>query len=499
MRTLLVAFGLSFLLGILLTRKVRDLATRRGLVDVGGDRHIHTRPIPRLGGLALVISFALPLALLVAVYENDLTRAILQQRALVAALTGGGAVIVAVGLWDDLKGMRAWIKLAGQVAAALVVWGVGVRIEFISIPFVGPIHFGWFAVVVTVLWFVLVTNALNLIDGMDGLAGGVAILAGSALLVMSLATRDTPETAPVALILAGLLGAAAAFLVFNVNPASVILGDTGSLFLGFVLALVAAHSSQKSYAVFSLMAAFLALGLPLFDLAMAVVRRTLTGKRIFSPDQLHVHHLLLRRGLSQRRSVAFLYGVSAAMGGIALVFVSASDVLSAVTLVVTAAALFAAVRYLGYDRIIRAGRRDRALGTFEEAAAARSALVLSLRDRIRTAAGEEAAWNLLREAAPDLGWERIAWNGGPDAPERVWQGEALTRNPGVHFQDLQCTQVPIQGPKGSGAGWFQACWYRQEKVFGPHQELLVSVVAEALAGTRAGPPSDGSMPAKHGS
>ncbi len=481
MRTPLVTFGLSFLLGILLTRGVRDLARRRGLVDAGGGRRIHTRPVPRVGGLALVLAFALPLVLLLTVYENDLTRAVRAQRALVAALVGGGAIIVAVGLWDDLKGAPAWLKLLGQVTAALVVWAVGVRIEFISIPFLGPVHFGWFSIVVTVLWFVVVTNALNLIDGMDGLAGGVAILAGGTLLVMSLAAKETPEAGPVALLLAGLLGATAAFLVFNINPASVFLGDTGSLFLGFVLALVAAHSSQKSFAVFSLMAAFLALGLPIFDLAMAIVRRTLTGKRLFSPDQLHVHHLLLRRGISQRRSVVLLYGVSAVMGVVALAFVSRSNVLSAVAMVVLAAALYAAVRYLGYGRIIQAGRRDRALVGFEEAAEARTAAAYALRTRIRAADGPDAAWALLKEAARDLGWERVEWERPGDAIPRVWQGDSLAHNPGVHFQDLRCREYALPGPGGVASGRLRACWYREERVFEPHQDLLGRLVADALA------------------
>jgi UDP-GlcNAc:undecaprenyl-phosphate/decaprenyl-phosphate GlcNAc-1-phosphate transferase len=481
MRTPLVAFGLSFLLGILLTRVIRDLALRRGLVDAGGGRHIHTRPVPRVGGLALVLSFALPLALIVAVYDNDLTRAMREQGALVAALACGGALITVVGLWDDLGGVRPSVKLLGQVAAALVVWAVGVRIEFISIPFVGPVHFGLFSVVVTVLWFVVVTNAFNLIDGMDGLAGGVAILAGGTLLVMSLAAKDTPEAGPVALVLAGLLGATGAFLVFNVNPASVILGDTGSLFLGFVLALVSAHSSQKSFAVFSLMAAFLALGLPIFDLAMAVVRRTLTGRPLFSPDQLHVHHLLLRRGLTQRRSVAFLYVVSAVLGAIALAFVSRSNVLSAVAMVVTAAALVAAVRYLGYGKIIQAGRRDRALGGFEEAAATRTVAAYTLREGIRASDRPEAAWALVEAAAPGLGWERVEWAAAGESEPRVWQGSSLLHNPSVHFQTLQSREYALEGPDGTPAGRFQASWYREDQVFEPHQDVLGRVVADALA------------------
>jgi len=477
MRSLLFAFGLSFLLGIVLTRLVRDLAVSRGLVDAGGGRRIHTRPIPRIGGLALAASFAVPLALLLALRVNEITLALVQQRRLLAALAGGGAIILAVGLWDDLRGTRPWVKLLGQVTAALAVWAAGVRIEFISIPLLGPVHFGVLSVLVTVLWFLVVTNALNLIDGMDGLAGGVALLAGGTLLVMSLAEKNGLA----ALLLAALLGATAAFLAFNLKPASIILGDTGSLFLGFVLALVAAHSSQKSYAVFSLMAAFVALGLPIFDLVMAVVRRTLTGRPIFSADQLHVHHLLLRRGMSQRRSVALLYGVSALMGGFALVFIFADDVLSAVAIVVTAAALFAAVRYLGYGRIIQAGRRDRALGTFEEAAAARSSAAYALREGIRASDGPDAAWSLVQAAARDLGWARVEWVSDGDAPPRVWVEESLARNPDVHFQDLQCTEYALQGPGGVPTGRLEACWYREDGVCGTHQDLVGRVVADALA------------------
>ena len=152
---------------------------------------------------------------------------------------------------------------------------------------------------VTVFWVVLVINAINLIDGMDGLAGSVVVLAGTSLFVMSLL-----EANPLAcLLLVVMVGATLGFLAYNLNPASIFLGDTGSMFLGFVLALASVHSSQKSYTLFSMVAAMMVMGLPIFDLSMAVLRRFLSGKSLFSPDQHHIHHLLLRKGFSQKQSI----------------------------------------------------------------------------------------------------------------------------------------------------------------------------------------------------
>lgn len=477
MRTLLVAFALSFLTGLALTWLVRNLALRWGLVDEVGGRKIHRRPVPRFGGVAVALAFALPLAGLVLFYPNDISAALYAERPLLIALVGGGAIILALGLWDDLKGARAKVKFLGQILAALVVYKVGLGIQGITIPFVGHVMLGPLGVLATVFWFLLVTNALNLIDGMDGLAGGVAVLAATTLLVMSLVEGNILA----AVLLAAMIGATAAFLVFNMNPASIFLGDTGSLFLGFLLALVSVHSSQKSYTIFSLVAAFVALGLPIFDLSMAVVRRTLTGRPMFSPDQHHVHHLLLRRGLSQRNTVFLLFGATAALGIAALVLIFSDDRLSAITILATGAAMVVAVNFLGYDKIIRAGRRNLVLGSIEEAAAERSRRLQDLRERLLSLDAGAGFWPLVAEALPHLGMSR-AEVVLRSLPEEGWCWEAASaaRPDDVHIQGVVELVLPLQVGRHRVLGELRLRWYQEDEVSRTHQQAVARLLAEAV-------------------
>ena len=296
MRTFLIAFAVAFFFGIGLTWLIRNLAIRWGLYDEPEGRKIHTTPIPRLGGIAVAIAFFVPLIALMW-WDNDISAAFFAEQGLLISLLGGGSLILAVGIHDDLRGASALTKFIGQTTAAMIVFHAGVQISVISIPFAGVVVLGPWTFPVTVFWIVLVTNAINLIDGLDGLAGGVAVLAGTTLFVMSLVEGNVVG----ALLLISMVGATLGFLRFNWNPASIFLGDTGSLFLGFLLALASTHGSQKSFTLFSIVAAFVALALPIFDLSMAVVRRYLVGKPVFSADQYHVHHMLLRKGMSQRK------------------------------------------------------------------------------------------------------------------------------------------------------------------------------------------------------
>jgi len=290
MRTFLIAFALSFFFGIGLTWLIRNLAIRWKLYDKPEGRKIHSQPIPRLGGIAVMIAFAIPL-LGLALWDNDIADAFFAERGLVISLLAGGGLIAALGIHDDLKGARALTKLIGQITAAMLVFHAGVQIDAVSIPFMGHVTLGVWSFPVTLFWIVLVTNAINLIDGLDGLAAGVTVLAGTTLFVMSLVEGNVVG----ALLLISLVGATLGFLRFNWNPASIFLGDTGSLFLGFILALTSTHTSQKSFTLFSIVAAFVALALPIFDLSMAVIRRYLTGRPVFGADQYHVHHILLRK------------------------------------------------------------------------------------------------------------------------------------------------------------------------------------------------------------
>ena len=398
MRTYLVAFALSLVVGLVLTRLIRDFANRFQIYDQpAGGRKLHKKPIPRLGGIAVALAFALPL-LGLSLYRNDISNQFLGDTPLLLSLLGGGGIILGVGLLDDLRDTRALVKLAGQLLAACFVWYVGVRIDAISLPMLGRIDFGLLSLPVTVFWLVLVTNAVNLIDGMDGLAGGLVVLAGGTLFIMSAVEGN----AIAALLLASLVGATLGFLVYNVNPASIFLGDTGSLLLGFLLGLVSIHSSQKSYALFAMLAAFLALGLPIFDLVMAVFRRAMIGQPIFSADQHHVHHVMLRKGFNTRQSVGMLYLAAVVLEGFALTLILSDDTISAVAIVALGALVVVAVRFLGYGAIIKSGRKARLLDEVEELGRGRQAAVEDARDALIRVRSIDDVWDIVQEAASAL-------------------------------------------------------------------------------------------------
>ena len=289
MRTILVAFILSLCASLLLTRFFRDWAIRRNWVDDTGGRKIHTQPIPRLGGFAILIATVLPLIAL-GLWDNDISTAFWSDKELIVGLAGGLGVIAIIGIIDDLKGLPAVVKLGGQITAAAIAYQAGIHIDVLRLPFLDLAHLGWLSMPITIFWFVLSINAVNLIDGMDGLAESVVALAGGTLFFMCLGEDQVVAC----LILISMLGGVFGFLRYNLNPASIFLGDTGSMSLGFLLATVSVHFSQKSSVVFSLVAALMILGLPIFDLSMAIFRRFLSGKKIFSADQYHIHHLIDR-------------------------------------------------------------------------------------------------------------------------------------------------------------------------------------------------------------
>jgi UDP-GlcNAc:undecaprenyl-phosphate GlcNAc-1-phosphate transferase len=480
MRTFLIAFALAFFAGIVLTWAVRNLAIRWGMYDAPeGGRKIHKRPIPRLGGVAVAISFFFPIIGL-ALWSNDISSALFAEHGLLISLLGGGSIILAVGIRDDLKGAGALIKLIGQITAAFIVFHAGVQIDVISVPFVGAVKLGAWSFPVTVFWIVLITNALNLIDGLDGLAGGVAVLAGTTLFIMSLIEGDVVG----ALLLISMVGATLGFLRFNWNPASIFLGDTGSLFLGFLLATVSAHSSQKSFALFSIVAAFVALALPIFDLSMAVVRRYLTGKPMFSADQYHVHHMLLRKGLTQRQAAWVLLGGTAGLGAFALLLIQSSDWISALAILTLALITFVVIRFLGYAEIIKAGRRTHLFGQIEKDARDRAEQVEGLRSRLLAAEDEDVLWRHLQTAAQMLSLEELGLEvlvqDGSGLEKKAWLWTRSETEAGVHIQTRTTMELPIQTGR-LHHGTLRIVWLQENSVFQPHQRALAQVIANAVA------------------
>jgi len=307
--TSLTAFSVALLAALILTPLVRDAAHGAGLLDEPEARKQHRVPLPRLGGVAIAAAFYLGVSAALVVARLIGRRLNIETGHLPAELVGV-AMLASVGLLDDLQGMRARAKLAAQVVIALVVYGMGMSIDRLDGPW-GTLELGIWSLPLTVVWVVVVVNAVNLIDGLDGLASGVAFIAISAFFAISLVMRGGDPLLPV---LAAAVGAILGFLRFNLHPASIIMGDTGSMLLGFLLAAAGIGLTQALPVGAPFWIPLVVLGLPLADTGRVIVRRLAAGQAIFSPDRRHVHHRLLARGLSQRGAVLVLWVISALFG-----------------------------------------------------------------------------------------------------------------------------------------------------------------------------------------
>ncbi len=434
MRTFIVAFLLSLLSSLLLTPRLRDWALRLNWVDEVGGRKIHKQPIPRVGGIAVLISTLIPLLSLYS-WDNDISRLFWGDSELLYGLSGGLLVIVVVGVLDDLKGVSAIVKLMAQMLAASVAYWAGIHIDVLGLPFVGLVNLGWLSYAITVFWFVLAINAINLIDGMDGLAGSVVSLAAGTLFLMCL----IEDKVVACLVLLSMLGGLGGFLRFNINPASIFLGDTGSMSLGFMLSVISVHFTQKSSAVFSLVAALLILGLPIFDLGMAIVRRALSGKRIFSADQYHIHHILLRKGYSQNQSVLLLAIGAIAFEGLAFVHIYLGDSLDAVVLLAVMVGIGVVVRLLGYHKIIFNQRRNSVMEQVQNEGVDALNHMVTLTTRLTSAQQSADAKEALGEMAEVMHWDIRVHS----AQTVLFDKTCIQRAQTNHLQGIQTLEVSL--------------------------------------------------------
>jgi UDP-GlcNAc:undecaprenyl-phosphate GlcNAc-1-phosphate transferase len=316
MKIIYIAFLIALAVAYIATPFVIKLANRVGAIDVPKDnRRVHKVPIPRLGGIAIFIGFMV--AVLVT-FKMD-TR--------LMSVLAGAAIIVTMGYFDDIKPLSAKVKLLVQIIAAVVVMYGGVLVVRVTNPmfliFGNPnqyIELGMWSYPLTLVWIVGVTNAINLIDGLDGLAAGVSTISALSLAAVAFFLGQDY----IAMLAAILAGATIGFLPYNFNPAKIFMGDTGSLFLGYMLAVLSIMGVLKSTAALSIMVPILAIGLPIFDTFMAIVRRALSGKSLMEADKGHLHHKLLDIGLSQKQAVLTLYSISAILGFSAVAMVEAT-------------------------------------------------------------------------------------------------------------------------------------------------------------------------------
>lgn len=311
---LVVAPLLALVAALVLTPQVRRLAFRVGALDSPDPRKVHRGVMPRLGGLAVYASFVT--AVLVGVpLSHEMW-----------GLLAGATLITAVGVVDDVYGLSAWAKLAGQVAGAVSVLPWGIVVKIVSNPFgPGQVHLGVLAAPLTVVWLVAVINAVNLIDGLDGLASGTSVIAAITMAVVVLVVRPNPAMDVTVVALALTMAAATTgFWRYNFHPARIFLGDSGSMLLGFLLGTMAVMGLAKQATTVSVVVPLVILGIPLADTVSAVIRRCSRHRSILAPDREHLHHRLLDLGLSHREAVLAIYGVDAVLGGSAVLLAVAS-------------------------------------------------------------------------------------------------------------------------------------------------------------------------------
>jgi UDP-GlcNAc:undecaprenyl-phosphate/decaprenyl-phosphate GlcNAc-1-phosphate transferase len=468
-----VAFLVALMVGAVLTIFVRNRAVRLGWSrQTNSSRGVHATPIPRLGGIAIVLAFYAPTSALLFV-DSGVAIIFRQQHDLILGLYLGGFVIASLGLYDDLYGAGARLKFSVQIGVALALYAIGFRIEALTWPFGPPLALGVLALPFTLIWMVGVINAMNLIDGLDGLAGGVAIFVVATNLILAFSRQDVL----VSLAMAALGGAVLGFLIFNLNPASIFMGDTGSMFLGFVLAALAVKTSTKSGTTVAMLVPIIALGLPIIDTLLAIVRRALLGRSLFDADMDHIHHRLMSRLLlSHRKAVLVLYGLCCLFALTALGLAGANGVQSAMLLIAVSVVVFVLMRKLGYLDL-REGRG--AAITRRRNYQLRTVLREVVRN-VNASANLSDLWNSIRPLAEALGVARL---------ELRVHGSSACRRESVVFETERPTAgaaFPVEtrvelAQNDRGVGYLAATWRDGRLQVDRDDELGLELIADALA------------------
>ena len=354
-----IAFLLAFITAFVITPYTIRLAKKVGAVDIPNDRRVNKKPMPRLGGLAVIAGFLVSVIYLVisASIEGKINLLEDNLNIKLLGILGGMLVLGIVCYIDDVKDIKPLVKLAGQVAAAVIVASSGVLIDNFTIPFKENsfVLNEVFSFILTVGWIVGITNAINLIDGLDGLSSGITLISCLSLVVV-FALNESPLIAII--LITALAGAIVGFLPYNFNPAKTFIGDVGSNFMGFALAIISILGVAKTYTAIVLIAPIMILALPIFDTLWAIIRRIVKSKSIkgvFKADRGHLHHRLMAKGYTQKQSVLILYGATATLGMTAIILLD-----SGIWKAASFALLVIAIVAIGYRDFVK-------LSVFKEA------------------------------------------------------------------------------------------------------------------------------------
>ncbi len=343
MTTILAIFLIALLISIVLTPLAGKMGLAFGAVDAPGERKVHRLPLPRIGGLAVALSFLAALAIADLVFRTRASDFLALNRQTTFALIGG-LVVFGIGFADDFRSIKAPVKLVFQIAGASIAFWGGVRIGSFALLGTGMMFGMVESYILTVFWFLLFINAVNLIDGLDGLAAGISFFASLVMVVLAVMKEDILT----AMMFAALGGAVLGFLRYNFNPATVFLGDGGSYGLGYAIACLSIMGSVKSSVGAAMLIPLLAMGVPIFDTILSPLRRFFRGRAMFRPDDGHIHHRLVGMGLSARNAVLIIYGISFGLCLLAIAIVNVRNEVAGLFFVIVGAAALIVVRKLGY-------------------------------------------------------------------------------------------------------------------------------------------------------
>ncbi|MBQ4438761.1 undecaprenyl/decaprenyl-phosphate alpha-N-acetylglucosaminyl 1-phosphate transferase [bacterium] len=344
MTTYLTSFIISFIFVCFATPILIKIGLKFGFVDQVNQRKIHRGAIPRIGGIGISLGTLLPIFLLCFFFHTGI---ILNTTNNIVLYFVGGLAISLLGLFDDINGINAKIKLLFQTAIAFLATQYGALVETLPMPW-GRLELGIFSYVITIFWIIGIINAFNLIDGMDGLSSGITLFSSLTLAVLAIVNGYLP-TALVALALAG---AVTGFLIYNFNPARIFMGDSGSMFIGYILAILSLRSQSKAHAVVSILVPIIAMGVPILDTTLAFMRRMMRHQSIFAADKQHIHHFLLSLGFNQRKTVLILYSISILFTVLSLLMIFNKNIDTFLIVLVFAIIIFVIITKLGYIEMI---------------------------------------------------------------------------------------------------------------------------------------------------
>lgn len=450
MRTYFFLLMLSTLVSFGLTQWLARIATARGWMrNENGD----STGVPRLGGVSVFVTALIMLVLLI-LWDNQVAARVKAELPLALGLAGAAGAVFLIGLYDDLRGARPWQKLLVQGAAAMGLYITGFRVEILTNPFThSATHLGWMSLPLTLLWLVAISNAFNLIDGLDGLAAGVGLFATVTLFLLAMLQAKSF----VAAITVALAGALFGFLPHNFNPARIYLGDSGSLTIGMVLAALAIDSSQKGPVLLTVAIPLMIFGLPLLDMSVTTARRFLSGQPLFHRDEEHLHHRLQTIGMTPRASVLLLYGLAALFALASLLLVNYKGATAPLIALLCGILAWIVVRQMQYAEFAELDSHVRTEWRSQRRVLRNQILLRKAGDELRATSSLEGAWSVARRifealeftaAACELhGRSALQWKGG--AVETTAQSWTLTiplAHEGRAIGALRLTRPMHHGP-----------------------------------------------------